>query len=73
MPMENCASDVLLNQILELIMCVSPTTLPEKPKNEITAGMVHHFQTRDTHRCAKTNQGLGYDFFMTIMISPNQL
>lgn len=49
MPMENCASNVLLNQILELIMCVSLTTVPDKLKNEITAGMVHHFQTRDTH------------------------
>lgn len=73
MPMENWSNDVLLNQILEPIMCVSLTTLPKKPKNQVTTGMVHHFQRRDTQRCAKINQGLGYDFIMTIMISPNQL
>lgn len=50
MPMENCTRGVLLNHILEL-MCVLLTSLPEKLKNEITTGMVLHFQTRNTQKC----------------------
>jgi len=50
MPTESCATDVSLNQISELILCVSLTTLPEKPKKEIITGMVLYFQTKDTQR-----------------------
>lgn len=33
MSIESCATDVFLNHISKLVMCVSLTTLPEKLKN----------------------------------------
>lgn len=52
MSIESCATDVFLNHISKLVMCVSLTTLPEKLKNnkKKATGMVLCFQTKCTQR-----------------------
>lgn len=70
---KSCATDVSLNHLSELIVCVSLNTLLKKVEKKIATGMVLNFQTKDTQRHLQTKQGLGYDFIMMIIISPNQL